>query len=301
MHILFTGATGLIGQHFIGHFKQYDYTVLTRSPRRAMKMMRKQTGNRRFIAALSALTDLDCFDAVINLAGEPIIDKRWSQKQKARICHSRWQTTQELVDLFAGSSKPPGVFVSGSAIGYYGETGADKVTEQDSARGDDFAGKICHQWETIAAQAQPYTRVVMLRTGIVLGDGGALGKMLLPFKLGLGGKVGSGRQYMSWIHIEDMIRAIDFLLTTDSAVGAFNLTAPQALTNALFTTTLAGVLGTKPRLPIPETLLRLLMGESAMLLLNSQNVYPQKLLKGGFEFTFSDLQAALVDLLKTQP
>lgn len=302
MHILFTGASGFIGQHFIRFFTQYKYTVLTRSPSRVANRL---PDNVKFISSLTELDNLNEFDAVINLAGEPIIDKRWTKKQKAQICQSRWQTTQTLVDLFAASSKPPSVLVNGSAIGFYGEGGARQLTEQDQALSDDFAHQICDKWETIARQAQAHTRVVLLRTGIVLGDGGALSKMLLPFKLGLGGKIGDGQQYMSWIHIKDMIRAIDFLLigaAQDSvkASGPYNLTAPRAVSNAVFSNVLAEALGTKARLPLPELLLKLLMGESAALLLGSQNIYPEALLNRGFEFAFADLEPALLDLLNTE-
>jgi uncharacterized protein (TIGR01777 family) len=294
MKILFSGATGFIGQCFIRHFKQHDYTILTRSARPAIA---QSANNIQVINDLAALESLNAFDAVINLAGEPIIDKRWSDKQKRRICQSRWQTTQTLVDLIAVSTKPPEVFISGSAIGFYGAAGAAKLTEQDEPKSTDFAHQICAKWEGIASEAAVNTRVVLLRTGIVLGDGGALAKMRLPFKLGLGGRIGDGYQYMSWIHIEDMILAIDFLLNHSDATGFFNLTAPHALNNQAFTNTLAHVLDTKARLPLPEKLLRLLMGESADLLLNSQNVYPENLLKIGFEFEYPELEVALRDLL----
>ena len=296
MNILFTGATGFIGQNFIRYFNQYSYTVLSRSTDRAK---RKLPNNIHFINTLSTLEDLNKFDAVIDLAGEPIIDKRWTAKQKDTICQSRWDTTAKIVDLIKKSSKPPAVFISGSAIGFYGETNDKTITEIDSAVGHDFAQTICKKWEEIANQAAVQTRLVIIRTGIVLGkDGGALKKMLLPFKLGLGGKVGSGNQYMSWIHIQDMINAIDFLLNNEKSTAAYNLTAPEAVTNNEFTNILADVLGTKPRFPMPEKIIRVILGESADLLLNSQRIYPEKLLKEGFEFKFDNLLSALGNIFQ---
>ncbi|MBR9909631.1 MAG: TIGR01777 family protein [Gammaproteobacteria bacterium] len=295
MNILFTGATGFIGSHFIRQFPQHDYTVLTRSPQRAARLL---PGNIKFIASLSELESLDGFDAVINLCGEPIVDKRWSPKQKDIICQSRWQPTSELVDLFGRSEQPPATFISGSAIGFYGDTGDRKTSEDNAPLSQDFAYTVCDQWEQRARRAADKTRLVILRTGVVLGrDGGALKKMLPPFKWGVGGRVGSGQQYMSWIHIEDMVEAIHYLLNSPEASGVFNLTAPDAVQNDTFTNALANAMHTKPRLPVPETLLRLMLGESADLLLNSQRIYPKRLLAAGYKFHFPDVNGALADVL----
>lgn len=296
MNILMTGGTGLIGRSHVRAFSRHRYTVLSRSKSGARRVLPSSV---RIIRDLSELENLNGFDAVINLAGEPIVDKRWTEKQKRIICDSRWNITQQLADLFEASDSPPPVFVSGSAIGVYGDSGDHKVTEQDSPFTTNFAHVVCQGWEAIAGQASELTRVIYLRTGIVLDSkGGALAKMLLPFKFGLGGRIGTGKQFMSWIHIEDMTRAIDYLIATESATGPFNLTSPNPVSNQEFTNTLASVLRRKALLPVPEKLLRTIMGESADLLLNSQTVLPEKLLQSGFEFVYPNLRPALTDLLR---
>ena len=295
MNILMTGGTGLIGRAFVSRFSDHHYTVLTRSPRRQASAL---PGAVTLVDSLDEFENLDHFDAVINLAGEPIMDKRWSELQKQVICQSRWQTTQRLVDLFAASSTPPTVFLSGSAIGVYGDRGGETITESVPVAATDFPSKVCLEWENIARKAEPHTRVVLLRTGIVLdAQGGALKKMLLPFKMGLGGRIGHGRQYMSWIHYQDQVDAMQFLLMQDDVSGAVNLVAPNPVTNREFTASLANALGRPALLPMPGFALETLLGESSCLLLDSQRVTPQKLLASGYQFAFSDLMAAFSDLL----
>ncbi|RLU02758.1 MAG: TIGR01777 family protein [Ketobacter sp.] len=295
MNILMTGGTGLIGRAFVSRFTEHRYTVLTRSRTGQASVL---PGAVTLVDSLDAFENLDEFDAVINLAGEPIMDKRWSEQQKQVICESRWQTTQRLVDLFAASGTPPTVFLSGSAIGVYGDRGDEILTESVSVTVTDFPSKICLEWENIARKAEAYTRVVLLRTGIVLdAHGGALNKMLLPFKLGLGGRIGHGRQYMSWIHYQDQVDAMQFLLTQDDVSGAVNLVAPNPVTNREFTRSLGRALGRPALLPMPALALSTLLGESSCLLLDSQRVTPQKLQASGYQFAFSDLMAAFSDLL----
>lgn len=296
MNILITGGTGLIGCHFMNAVGGHQYTVLTRSPEQAKKNLPVSV---RLISSLTELTTLDIFDAVINLAGEPIIDKRWTKKQKALISNSRWDITRQLVDLFRASSEPPAVFLSGSAIGVYGDQGDVMVDETFSSLPDDFAAQLCARWETIAQEAASYTRVVCLRTGIVLdAQAGALAKMLLPFKLGLGGPVAKGEQFMSWIHIDDMVRAIEFLLVQSQAYGVYNLVAPEPVRNRDFTQALAAQLKRWAILPAPKKLLQALLGESSALLLDSQRVVPKRLLEEHFIFNFAEINSALNDLLK---
>lgn len=295
MKILMTGGTGLIGRAFISRFTDHRYTVLTRSPAGHAAGFPEAV---QLVDSLHRFENLDEFDAVINLAGEPIMDKRWSEQQKQVICQSRWQLTQQLVDLYAASHTPPAVFLSGSAIGVYGNRGDEILTESVAVTATDFPSEICLQWENIARQAEPYTRVVLLRTGIVLdARGGALQKMLLPFKMGVGGRLGSGRQYMSWIHYQDQIDAMHFLLTHESVSGAVNLVAPNPVTNREFTRCLAKSLGRPALLPMPAPVLKTLLGESSSLLLDSQRVTPEKLQKNGYRFAFSDLTLAFSDLL----
>jgi uncharacterized protein (TIGR01777 family) len=299
MNILITGGTGLIGQSFIKQFDSHSFTILTRSPDKARVT---HSGSVKFINSLDSLQDLNEFDAVINLAGEPIVDKRWSDKQKELIQQSRWKTTQDLVYLFSCSHNPPEVFISGSAIGIYGNRGSEPLTESSAIQKEDFPTELCMHWEALAKQAEAYTRVIVIRTGIVLSpQGGALAKMLLPFKLCLGGRIGEGKQYMSWIHHQDHINAINYLLTATDLSGAVNLVAPTPEVNRSFTQKLAHSLNRFAILPLPKRVLQLLLGESSCLLLDSQKVLPEVLLKNGFEFQFPHLQPALVDVLKKDP
>jgi len=305
MKILMTGGTGLIGQAFIRQFEDHQFTILTRSTA-PLKPLKKGASAAlvvvKFIQSLKDLKDLNDFDAVINLAGEPIIDKRWSANQKHIICHSRWDLTEQLVALFAASEKPPLVFLNGSAIGAYGHRGDQVITEEVAVEVHNFNTKLCLGWEQRAMQAVPYTRVVLLRTGIVLApQGGALGKMLLPFKCFLGGRVGDGRQYMSWIHYQDHIHAMHYLLLENSLSGPINMVAPEPQTNRVFTQTLAQSLNRLAVLPLPKKILELLLGEAACLLLDSQKIVPHRLLESGFKFKFNSLKAALDNLLKSTP
>jgi uncharacterized protein (TIGR01777 family) len=299
MNILMTGGTGLIGQAFIRQFSDHQFTVLTRSIFNGNAVLPAAVS---VIDSLDKLQNLDAFDAVINLAGEPIIDKRWSPKQKHIIRQSRWLLTQQLVALFAHSQKPPSVFLSGSAIGVYGDRGDQILTETSPVEAGNFPTQLCLGWEEIAMQADPYTRVVLLRTGIVLAaHGGALAKMLLPFRCFLGGRIGDGEQYMSCIHYQDHIHAMHYILLEKSISGAVNLVAPKTQKNSTFTKILAKSLSRVAFLPIPKKVLQLLLGESSCLLLDSQNVVPQKLLDSGFNFKFHSLKPALNDLLVNTP
>lgn len=296
MNILLTGGSGLIGLAFVNRFEEHQFTLLTRSPEQAKHRL---PASVCLIDSLAQLTSLNDFDAVINLAGEPIIDKRWGVAQKEKICDSRWRTTQQLVDLFACSQSPPHTFLSGSAVGVYGNRGDEPLTETSAVSVRDFATSLCLRWEAIAKQAQPYTRVVLLRTGVVLAaDGGALNKMLLPFKCGLGGRIGNGQQFMPWIHIQDHLSAMQFLLENTRIAGPVNLVAPEAERNREFTRALASALHRFALLPVPAFVLNIALGESSALLLDSQKVVPQVLLDAEFTFGFSNLKQTLVNLLK---
>ncbi|RDV24274.1 TIGR01777 family protein [Alteromonas aestuariivivens] len=292
MNILMTGATGLIGRHFIARFaSQYRFTVLSRNPERARQLL----SNVNTIGSLGELNDLSDFDAVINLAGEPIADKRWTSRQKQRICESRWSVTEELATAIRASEKPPSVFISGSAIGFYGRQGPAPVTESRHQVHDEFTHQVCRKWEELALTAQSAeTRVCLLRTGIVLAkDGGALEKMAVPFHFGLGGKLGSGEQVMSWIHIDDMVEAMQFLLTHPQCQGPYNLTAPHPVSNREFTKSLGSALHRPTFFTVPETVLKLALGETSELLLSGQSVLPDRLQKAGFVFRYERLPSAL--------
>lgn len=295
MKIFVTGGTGLIGSNFIKRYPQYNYTVLTRSERKARKTLGESV---ELLGSLDRVEHLNDYDAVINLAGEPIVGKRWSEEQKKIICNSRWQTTQKLVDLIHASSNPPDVFLSGSAVGIYGDRGNEKISEDAIISANDFPSMLCEKWEAIALSAEPKTRVVLCRTGIVLDkNAGALEKMLLPFKMCLGGPFGDGKQYMPWIHINDMVRGIEFLLTHNQCKLAYNMAAPEPVTNNEFTRSLAQTLNRVAIFFIPELALKVMLGEASKLLLDSQRAVPIKLEGDNFHFDHAQLKTALAEIL----
>ncbi|MBU2863381.1 TIGR01777 family oxidoreductase [Reinekea forsetii] len=297
MNILMTGGTGFLGSAFIQHFNQHTFTVLTRNPRKS-KIQFPQTVH--CISSLDSLDNLDEFDAIINLAGEPIIDKRWTKKQKSIITESRLSITTQLVTLVANSSNPPSVILSGSAIGIYGNRGDETLTENSEIKNTSFSTQLCSQWEAAADQANAHTRVVTLRTGVVLNKRqGALAKMMLPFKLNLGGRLGNGEQYMAWIHYQDYLNALDCLMKNPTISGAVNMVAPTPEKNKEFTKILASTLNRIAIFPVPEFILKLLLGESSCLLLDSQRVVPSKLSGSGFEFRYSTLSRAFSDLINS--
>ncbi len=297
MRVLITGATGLIGssltQRLLG--LSHQITVLSRNVQRARERFGEQVS---YWSTLQDKPSLDDFDAVINLAGEPIADKRWSKAQKERLCHSRWDLTEQLVKLINAGSTPPGVLISGSATGYYGDQGQAVVTE-DEAPHDEFTHQLCQRWESLALQAQSdATRVCLLRTGVVLAaKGGALAKMLPPFRLGLGGPIGDGRQYLPWIHLEDMVDGIVYLLDHQTLQGPFNMVAPYPVHNEQFAAQLANVLDRPAFLRVPAFAMRLLMGEAAVLVLGGQRAVPKRLEEAGFSFRFLELEQALDDVI----
>ncbi|AIR00529.1 epimerase [Pluralibacter gergoviae] len=297
MKILITGGTGLIGRYLVSRLLTLGHAVVvvTRSPDSARQRLDKRVELWPGLEQRSHLNDID---AVINLAGEPIADKRWTDAQKARLCDSRWQITQRLVALIKASDTPPAVLLSGSAAGYYGDLGEVVVTEEEPPH-NEFTHKLCARWEQIACEAQSdATRVCLLRTGVVLApDGGILAKMTPPFRLGLGGPIGSGRQYLAWIHIDDMANAILWLLDNDLR-GPFNMVSPYPVRNAQFAHALGRALHRPAIIRAPAAAVRLLMGESSVLVLGGQRALPKRLEAAGFAFRWYDLDDALADVLK---
>jgi len=296
MNILLTGGSGLIGRALIPHLlaSGHQLTVVTRFAHKSCKHMDWRIN---VITGLKQLSHLNDFGAVINLAGEPIADKRWSAHQKQLLCHSRWDMTGELVRLIKASQTPPGVFISASAIGFYGNQGETLISEQTPAK-EEFTHTLCQRWEQIALEAQSaQTRVCLLRTGVVLAPhGGILAKMLPAFRLGLGGRIGSGRQFLPWIHIEDMVRGILWLLT-HPIHGPFNLVAPSQVSQADFARTLAKQLKRPAWFRLPGCVLRVLMGEAAVLVLGGQRALPRRLEESGFSFLYPQLVPALQNVL----
>lgn len=297
MKILITGGTGFIGRRLVAHLKvQHEVVVLTRQGSRAYDLLGHDI---KLLDNLDRLDDLNDVDAVINLAGEPIAAGRWSEQRKQLLCDSRWLLTEQLVDLIKLSSTPPRLLLNASAIGWYGRQGDEPLDEQCRQPHDEFTHRLCQQWESLAQQARgPRTRVCIVRIGLVLGpDGGALPKLLPPYRFGLGGPMGSGRQVMSWIHIQDLVRAMLFLLEHDECDGIFNGTAPQPVDNRTFSQSLARSLHRPHLLCVPAGALRLLLGEAADLLLTGQHVLPTRLQQAGFHFTYPELPQALDNLL----
>ncbi|QIR14851.1 TIGR01777 family oxidoreductase [Shewanella aestuarii] len=294
MKILITGATGFVGKQLVASLKAHQLTIVTRNPNSATE----QLGSNHSYINIKDIVTLDDFDAVINLAGEPIVGKRWSKKQKQVICDSRWNITQQLSNLIKKSNTPPHTFISASAIGYYGRQGTAPVDE-NSGFHDEFSHQICKKWEANALVAQSdKTRVCIPRIGIVLGkQGGALAKMLPPFKLGLGGPIGKGKQGMSWIHMEDLVGLIKWMLDTPSAKGIYNATAPNPVSNADFSMALAQALNRPAKIITPPLALRLAMGEMSELLTEGQFVLPTKALAEGFVFKYSKLDDAIITVV----
>lgn len=289
--IAVSGASGLIGTALVGHLKAEGHTVqrLVRRPVVAADEIQwdPQTG----------YVDIDALrgvDAVIHLAGVGVGDKRWSKKYKSEILNSRLLGTTAIAKAVA--EVKPQVFISASAIGWYGESGNRSVVESDRV-GDDFLAAVCREWEA-AADLAGSVRTVKIRTGLVLDPtGGALGKMLPLFRLGLGGKLGSGKQWWSWITLHDLIRAINFLLHNNSISGPVNLTSPNQVTNQEFTAALARALHRPALFPAPAIALKVALGGFSSEILGSKKVVPQALTDAGFEWEYPHITTALSALV----
>ncbi len=296
MKMLITGGTGLIGSSLIRMCRKPDdeITVLSRNPDRVVTRF---GGRVRAMQSLEEWTPEMDFDAVINLAGAPIAT-RWTDQRKKEIWDSRVTLTEKLVRQIALVEKKPEVLISGSAVGYYGNTGEKAVDENTGSAGD-FGARLCSAWERAARQAEEWgVRVCTVRTGLVLSDqGGMLKQMRLPFALGMGSRMGDGRQWMSWIHIEDHIHAVLQLMQGREFSGAYNLTAPNPVRNAEFTRALGAAVHRPAFLVAPAAIIRLLLGESAYLLLGGQHALPVRLGESGFRFKFAALDDALIDLV----
>ena len=296
MNILLTGGTGLIGKALVEQLclRNEQVTILTRSS--TPHTISKQK-NIKFITALSELDLQEQFDAIINLAGEPIFHKVWSKNQKSILRESRLSLTTQLVEFINQYQQYP-IFISGSATGIYGDQDEQKITET-SKTAKTFTAQLCQDWENIAQQAD--ARVCLLRTGMVFSKkGGALAQMLPLYKWGLGGKLGNGEQYFPWIALEDMVNGILFLLDHSECQGSFNFTAPNPIKQHKFNRTLARILKRLAFATIPKWMLHFILGERANLLLESQNVVPEKLLNAGFQFQYSDCENYLKDILKNK-
>jgi uncharacterized protein len=296
VRIIVAGGSGFLGRALQERLGEAGHTVLTLT-RRPTSGDSTQIQWQPDGTAGPWTNALSGADAVVNLGGEGIADARWSAARKKALRESRLFSTKSLVAAMQRVSNPPPVFVSASGIGYYGDRGDEIVTEGTPA-GSDFLANLCVEWEREAEQASTLARVAILRSGLVLHpSGGALARMLLPFRLGLGGRLGSGRQYLPWIHLDDWTRLAEWSLTTSAARGAFNVTAPAPATNAQFTRALGQALNRPTVIPVPAFALRLALGELADTLLTGQRAIPARAQQLGFTFRFPEIEAALRDLL----
>lgn len=302
MRIIVTGGTGLIGKALCKSLAAdgHDIVVLTRSPdrhRSAVSGVRMMEWDGKTVGPWAA--EVDGASAVVNLAGEGIADSRWSHERKQRIRDSRVNAGAALVQAFASAAVKPEVLVQASAVGYYGPHGSEIIDESASVGGD-FLAKVCFDWESSTAPVkQMGVRRPVLRTGVVLSNqGGAFPKQSLPFKLYAGGPVGSGEQWYPWIHIDDEVAAIKFLMTNPKADGAYNVCAPNPLTNKDFGTTLGKVMGHPSLLPVPAVAMKVIFGEMSTVLLDGQRTIPKRLQDAGFTFQYPTAEAALKELLK---
>ncbi|HOU14205.1 MAG TPA: TIGR01777 family oxidoreductase [Anaerolineae bacterium] len=300
MRILVTGGTGLIGRALVADVRRdaHEVVVLSRNPARAPDLapgVEVQPWDGRTVAGWGPL--VNGVDAVVNLAGENISSGRWTAAHKARIVQSRLDAGRALVQAIAAATYKPRVLIQASAVGYYGPRGAEALTE-DAPPGEDWLAQLAVEWEAVTRPVEDVgVRRAVIRTGVVLTRaGGALPKMALPFRFFVGGPVGSGRQILPWIHHADVVAAIRFLIDHADARGPFNLTAPEAPTNAEFGRALGRAMRRPAWLPVPGFALRLLFGEMATVLLTGQRAVPAKLQQLGFTFRFPMLDAALADI-----
>lgn len=305
MRVLMTGGTGVIGGAVAERLAAsgHQLVILTRNPERAGAGKPFLTAARRYRwnpeEAPPPREAFEGVDAVIHLAGEPVAAGRWTEEQKRRIRDSRVLGTRHLVEGMAAmkEARPPQL-IAASAVGFYGDRG-EELLDESSRPGTGYLSEVCQQWEAESMRAAVSgSRVVLLRIGVVLSPtGGALEKMLLPFKLGLGGRLGNGRQWFPWVHLVDIVGLIEFALNNQTISGPVNGVAPGIVTNEAFTRILAATLHRPVFLPVPEFALRLLTGEMAAVVLASQRVAPAVPLAGGYAFRFPSLESALRDLL----
>ncbi|HEX8844850.1 MAG TPA: TIGR01777 family oxidoreductase [Pyrinomonadaceae bacterium] len=297
MKIVITGATGLVGSALLPSLRAKGHQVI-----RLVRSTPKDGATEIFWDPEKGSLDpgeVEGIDAVVHLAGESIAEGRWTDEKKRRIRESRVKGTKLLSETLAKLKRKPEVLVSASAVGFYGSRG-DEILNEQSTSGSDFLAEVCREWESeTQAASQAGIRVVNLRFGVILsGEGGALKKMLFPFKMGVGGKLGNGRQYMSWIAIDDVVGVIEQALENESLRGPVNTVAPEPVTNYEFTKTLGRVLSRPTIFPVPKFVARVVFGEMAdATLLSSQRVEPQRLKESGYVFKYPELEGALRHVL----
>ncbi|WP_044895129.1 TIGR01777 family oxidoreductase [Bacillus alveayuensis] len=301
MKIAIAGGTGFVGKALTSYLEKqgHDIYILTRKPRAStndrihyIEWLTPESQPEKYISSI---------DAFINLAGEPINSGRWTERQKQRIINSRLSATRAVLELIRKLDKKPQVLINASAIGIYGTSWNEVFTESSTKTGSDFLARTVIVWEEEAKKAEQLgIRTVLARFGMILGkEEGALPRIVLPYKLFIGGTVGSGDQWLSWVHIKDVVRSIEFILNNENISGAVNITAPHPTKMKEFGQTIAKVLHRPHWLPVPDFALRLLLGEMSILVLEGQRVFPEKLQKFRFNFSFSSLEEALYDILQS--
>ncbi len=301
MKIVMAGGTGFIGGNVMRQFAaaQHSVVLLSRNP---SVVDTSQWPNVQVVkwdgrTPGAWYSEIEGADAIINLAGESIGGKRWTSKQKQKILESRVNATRALIESINRAKKKPPVLINGSAVGYYGHVESEDVTESH-ARGNGFLAEVCEAWERVALAARQYgTRVVLLRTAVVIGEGSvALEKLSLPFKLYVGGPVGSGKQWFPWIHVNDVVRVIQFAIESESISGPLNLAAPEPVTMKQFCQVLGKAMRRPSWAPVPGFVLKIALGEMSSMILTGQKVVPSKLLQHGYSFIFPKLDDALAGI-----
>jgi hypothetical protein len=305
MKVAITGATGFVGSLLVQqlHEKGHKIVVLTRNTAFAQKVFPSEAFPNVEIVAYTPNTSgswqsvIASCDGVVNLAGEPIGEGRWTPERKQEILNSRKLGTQKIVEAIANANPKPTVLINASAIGYYG-TSETANFDETSQSGNDFLAQVCQAWEAEATKVKDAgVRLVILRFGIVLGNGGALGKMIPPFKLFAGGPIGSGRQWFSWIHVDDLVNLIMQALTKSEIEGVYNATAPNPVRMADLSQTLGQVMNRPSWLPVPAFAIEALLGDGAIVVLEGQQVVPKRTVETGFEYKYPNLQSALRQIL----
>ncbi len=301
MKIGILGGTGLIGKELIPYAMKRGHSFRIFSRKAELPKELRQLGNLEFIqTTLPTSAQLEGLDAVINLVGEPIAGVRWTDERKILIRTSRVEFTKGLVVRLKDCKQPPSVFIQASAVGYYGMSESEHTSfDESSPHGEDFLATVCVDWEKeMESLNEKGIRTLILRSGIVLSPkGGALEKMIPPFKMGVGGSIASGRQGMSWIHIADYVSAVLFLLNKGSSEGAYNIVSPAPCSNAEFSSSLAKTLFRPNLMKVPEFAIHVLYGDGALVITQGQYVVPKRLLEEGYEFQFQNLEEALRNLL----